>query len=105
MALAIGSDQRHPLLPELPTLAQAHAGNVNVDMWYGVFAPKGTAPEFVARLNRELREILALPEVRTAFQTQGMDPATSSPAEFAQLVARDAERWAALVRSAKIKAD
>ncbi|HZY15657.1 MAG TPA: tripartite tricarboxylate transporter substrate binding protein [Ramlibacter sp.] len=105
VALAIGSDQRHPLLPELPTLAQAHAGNVNVDMWYGVFAPKGTAPEFVARLNRELREILALPEVRTAFQTQGMDPATSSPAEFAQLVARDAERWAALVRSAKIKAD
>lgn len=103
--LGIGSDKRHALLPDVPTLAQARAGNVNVDMWYGVFAPPGTPPETVARLNRELREILASPEVRTAFQTQGMDPASSTPEEFKRLVERDAERWARLIKAQSIKAD
>ena len=79
VALAIGSDKRHPLLPQVPTLAEARAGKVNVDMWYGIFAPPGTSPELVARLNRELKDILAAPEVRAAFETQGMDPATSTP--------------------------
>jgi tripartite-type tricarboxylate transporter receptor subunit TctC len=97
IALGVGSDQRHPLLPDVPTLAEAHAGKVNVAMWYGVFAPPGTAPE--------LRDILALPEIRTAFQTQGMDPAGSTPEEFHKLVAQDAVRWAALIKSQHITAD
>ena len=105
VALGIGSEKRHALLPELPTLAEARAGNVNVDMWYGVFAPPGTPADQVARLNRELKDILALPEVRTAFQTQGMDPATSSPEEFRGLVERDAERWARLIKAQGIKAE
>ena len=74
-------------------------------MWYGIFAPPGTPADQVARLNRELNEILAAPEVRTAFESQGMDPATSSPEEFRRLVTRDAERWAALIRAAHIKAE
>lgn len=103
--LAIGSDKRHRLLPGVPTLEEAKVGKVNVDMWYGIFAPPGTSPEYVARLNRELRGILALPEIRTAFQTQGMDPATDTPEEFRKLVARDAERWVDLVKRQHIKAD
>jgi tripartite-type tricarboxylate transporter receptor subunit TctC len=105
VALGIGSEQRHPLLPEVPTLAEANAGKVNVDMWYGIFAPASASPEFVARLNRELKDILASPEVRTAFQTQGMDPAASTPEEFRKLVAQDAERWAQLVKQQNIKAE
>jgi tripartite-type tricarboxylate transporter receptor subunit TctC len=105
VALGIGSDKRHPLLPELPTLKEAKAGDVNVDMWFGIFAPPGTPPAEVQKLNQELRDILASPEVRTAFSTQGMDPASSSPEEFRRLVSRDADRWAGLIRSAKIKAD
>jgi tripartite-type tricarboxylate transporter receptor subunit TctC len=105
VALGIGSDKRHPLLPEVPTLEQAKAGKVNVAMWYGVFAPPGSSPDFVARLNAELKDILALPEVRTAFLTQGLDPATSTPAEFQQLVAQDARRWAALIQAQHITAD
>ena len=105
VALGIGSDKRHPLLPQVPTLAEARAGNVNVAMWFGIFAPPGTSPDVVARLNRELREILALPEVRTAFETQGMDPASSTPEEFRQLVERDAGRWAQLIQSQGITAD
>ena len=105
VALAIGSDKRHPLLPQVPTLAEAHAGNINVAMWFGIFAPPGTAPEYVTRLNLELKEILALPEVRTAFETQGMDPVSSTPDEFRRLVEQDAVRWARLIKSQGITAN
>jgi tripartite-type tricarboxylate transporter receptor subunit TctC len=104
-ALAIGSDKRHALLPQVPTLEQAHAGKINVDMWYGVFAPPGTPPDAVQRINRELHDILASPDVRTAFQTQGMDPATSTPEEFRHLVEQDADRWARLIKSQGITAE
>ena len=104
-ALGIGSDKRHPLLPDVPTLAEARAGNVNVAMWYGIFAPPGTAPDFVARLNRELRDILTQPDVRTAFETQGMDPAGSSPEEFRRLVEQDAVRWERVIKAQGIKAE
>jgi tripartite-type tricarboxylate transporter receptor subunit TctC len=105
VALGIGSDKRHPLLPQVPTLAEARAGNVNVDMWYGIFAPPGTSPEFVSRLNRELNDILAAPDVRAAFETQGMDPATSSPEEFRRLVEQDAQRWERLIKARNISAE
>jgi tripartite-type tricarboxylate transporter receptor subunit TctC len=105
VALGIGSERRHPLLPQVPTLAEAHIGNVNVDMWYGIFAPPGTSPDLVARLNHELKDILATPEVRTAFETQGMDPATSTPEEFRRLVEQDADRWAQLIKAQNIRAD
>jgi len=104
-ALAIGSEHRHPLLPDVPTLAESRAGNINVDMWYGIFAPPGTPPDFVARLNRELKEILATPEIKTAFQSQGMDPATDSPQEFRRLVEQDAGRWARLIKAQHITAE
>ncbi|NPC56585.1 tripartite tricarboxylate transporter substrate binding protein [Caenimonas soli] len=105
VALGIGSDKRHPLLPDVPTLAEARAGDVNVAMWYGIFAPPGTSPEFVSRLNRELKDILATSEVRSAFETQGMDPATSSPEEFRRLVEQDAQRWAELIKARNITAE
>jgi tripartite-type tricarboxylate transporter receptor subunit TctC len=105
VALGIGSSKRHALLPQVPTLAEARVGNVNVDMWYGVFAPPGTSPEFVARLNRELQDILALPEVRSAFETQGMDPAGSTPEDFRRLVEQDAQRWAQLIKAQGITAE
>jgi tripartite-type tricarboxylate transporter receptor subunit TctC len=104
VALAIGSEQRHALLPQVPTLEEAHAGHINVDMWYGIFAPPATSPELVTRLNHELHDILALPEIRKAFEAQGMDPATDTPEQFRQLVSRDADRWARLIKGRHIQA-
>ena len=105
VALGIGSDKRHPLMPEVPTLLEAKAGNVNVDMWYGIFAPPGTSPELVALFNREIKDILLSDEVKKAFQTQGMDPSSSSAAEFQRLVEADASRWARLIKSQNITAN
>ncbi|HEX9719594.1 MAG TPA: tripartite tricarboxylate transporter substrate binding protein [Ramlibacter sp.] len=105
VALGIGSERRHSLLPEVPTLIEARAGDITVGMWYGIFAPPGTAPDVVARLNRELKDIIATPEVRAAFETQGMDPATSTPEEFRRLVEQDADRWAQLIKAQNIRAE
>jgi tripartite-type tricarboxylate transporter receptor subunit TctC len=104
-ALAISSDKPHPLLPEVPPLRALQLGNLDVDMWYGVLAPKGTPKALIDRLSVELQGILALPEVKAAFQTQGMTPAHSSPQEFGALIERDAQRWAQVIKAQRISAD
>ena len=101
-ALAISSDKPSPLLPDVPPLRTLNMGNLNVDMWYGVFAPKGTPAAFVERLNRELKEILASPATATAFGAQGMTPASSTPEQFLQLMEADAKRWADLIKAQRI---
>ena len=104
-ALAIGSNKRHPLLPELPTVAEQQLGDVNVDMWFGMFAPKGTPPDMIQSLNREINQLLMGDDVKKAFLSQGMDPRGSTPQEFALLVRRDAERWARVVKEQGIRAE
>ena len=104
-ALATGSPQRLPQLPDVPTLAEAGARIDNVDMWYGVLAPKGAPPEIVQRLNREIGAVLKQPEVAKAFEAQGMVPATATPAGFGALIAKDAGRWAEVVRRGNITAE
>ncbi len=105
VALGIGSEKRHTLLPDLPTLAEAKAGNVNVDMWFGMFAPKGTPADIVNLYNREINQLLSGDDVKQAFLSQGMDPVGSTPQAFAQLVERDAERWSRLIKDQGIKAE
>jgi len=104
-ALATGSAKRLPQLPEVPTLAEAGVAVDNVDMWYGVLAPKGTPPEVVARLNREIAAVLRQPAVAKSFESQGMVPASSTPAEFGTLIQKDTQRWAEVVRRGNITAD
>ncbi len=104
-ALGISSDKPSPLLPQVPPLRGLGLGQLDVEMWYGVLAPHGTPTATVERLNAEIRAILARADVRTAFETQGMTPASSSPAEFRALLEKDAPRWARVVREQRIQAD
>jgi tripartite-type tricarboxylate transporter receptor subunit TctC len=104
-ALAISSDKPSPLLPAVPPLKNLKLGELDVEMWYGVMAPKGTPPAVVERLNRELKEILSRPDVRTAFETQGMLPTHSTPQAFRQRLEADARRWAELIKAQGITAD
>jgi tripartite-type tricarboxylate transporter receptor subunit TctC len=96
-ALAVGSPERQAKLPNVPTLAEAGLKGVDVDMWYGIFAPKGTPTDIVGRLNKEIVAILGTPEAKAAFEKQGLVPATSTPAELGAIVARDRARWAEVV--------
>jgi tripartite-type tricarboxylate transporter receptor subunit TctC len=104
-ALAISSDKPSPLLPDVPSLSVLKLGNMNVDMWYGVLAPAGTPRPYIERLNKELAEVLALPAVAKAFETQGMTPAPSTPEAFQQTMATDARRWADLIKAQGITAE
>jgi len=104
-ALATGSGQRLPQLPDVPTLAEAGVTADNVDMWYGVLAPKGTPANVVARLNTEIAAVLKSPEVAKSFESQGMVPASSTPAAFGALIQKDAQRWATVVKKGNITAD
>lgn len=104
-AIATGSAKRLPQLPDVPTLAEAGVTPDNIDMWYGVLAPKGTPADVVERLNLEIGKVLRQPEVAKSFESQGMVPAVSTPAAFGALVAKDAQRWAEVVKKGNITAD
>ena len=104
-AIATGSAKRLAQLPNVPTLAEAGVTPDNVDMWYGVLAPKGTPSDVVERLNVEIGKILKHPDVAKSFESQGMVPAASTPAAFGALVAKDAQRWAEVVKKGNITAD
>ena len=82
-AIAAGSPERLPQLPDVPTLGESGLKGVDVDMWYGLFAPKGTPADIVERLNREVGAILTAPEARAAFEAQGLMPTSSTPAATA----------------------
>src|SRR3954451_3605182 len=88
-AIATGSPKRLPQLPNVPTLIEAGLVGADVDMWYGLFAPKDTPAPLVERLNREVAEILGSPEAKSVFDAQGMVPTTSTPAALREIVARD----------------
>ena len=105
VALAISSDQPNPLLPQVPPLNTLRLGNFNVDMWYGVLAPAATPRSDIDRLNTHLRDILALPAVASAFETQGMTPEHSSPEAFRQVMVADAKRWSELIKAQGITAE
>lgn len=104
-ALGIGSPQPHPLLPGVLPLRQLGLGGIEVDIWYGVLAPRGTPEPVVARLATELSAILALPEVHRAFATQGMTPQHRGPEDFGRLIKADAERWQRVIRTQGIRAE
>ena len=104
-ALGISSDKPSALLPAVPPLRELKLGDLDVEMWYGVLAPKGTPAPVVERLSRELKDILARPDVKAAFQTQGMLPTHSTPEAFRKIMAADAKRWSDLIKTQGISAD
>jgi len=103
--IATGSPKRLPQLKEVPTLKEAGLKDADVDMWYGLFAPKGTPAEVVQRMNQAINRVLENPSVATAFDAQGMVPATSSATGFGELVVRDAKRWDEVISRNGINAD
>ena len=104
-AIAAGSPRRLPQLPDVPTLIEAGLVGADVDMWYGLFAPKATPAPLVERLNREVAEILGSADAKAVFDAQGMVPTTSTPDALETIVVRDRKRWAEVVASRGIVAE
>lgn len=102
--LAIGADKRLPLLPDVPTLAEAGVkGDLLVPVYFAVAAAAGTPPAIVARLNDEMRRALTAPDVVEKLTANGLVPVASSPQAMAALVAQDVAKFAALVKTIGIK--
>ena len=102
-ALAVTSPQRSPLAPDLPTMAEAGVPGYEMIGWNGIFAPKGTPPEVVARLHAELVKILRAPEVKQHLATLGAEPGGEKPEEFAAFVKAESERWGKIIKDKGIK--
>jgi tripartite-type tricarboxylate transporter receptor subunit TctC len=104
-ALGIGSKKRNPIANQIPTFNELKIGDVDVSMWFGVMSPKGVPIEEFNRLSQAIRDVLSDPEIKTIFSGQGLEPATSTPAAFKDIVDKDAVRWAKTIKEQNITAE
>jgi tripartite-type tricarboxylate transporter receptor subunit TctC len=101
--LAVNAPQRSPLLPEIPTLAEAGLPAFDRYTWFGLFAPAGTPPDIVRRLQAEVAAALKSPDLRERFDAVGAEPVGSSSEQFVERIKSDSVRWAEVIRKADVK--
>ena len=104
-AIAIGSPQRSPQLPDVPTLAEFGLAGFDADAIFGVYAPAGTPRDIVARLNTEINRALATVALKERIMAVGNIPAAMSPDEFGERAREDSKRFGAIIRERGITAD
>lgn len=104
-ALAATGSKRVPVLPQVPTFAEAGLPAYDHKTWWGVFAPAGTPKAVVDRLNAEIGKMLASAKVRQRLDDAGVEPKTTTPEEFAALLRADATELGKLISTANIKMD
>ena len=102
-ALAITTDKRDAAFPAVPTLGEAGVPDMVISLWTGLVAPVGTPAGIVALLNKAIAETLAMPEVRAALVKIAVEPRSTTPQQYRDLIARDAARWKAVAAAANIK--
>jgi tripartite-type tricarboxylate transporter receptor subunit TctC len=103
--LAVGSSKRSPLYPDVPTLDEVGLKGFDADTLFGFYAPAGTPPDIVNRLNREINKALDNPAVQERIKALGGVPATMSPQDFNARALSDSKRFGALIKERKIIAD
>jgi len=103
--LAVTSRERSPLLPNVPTAAEAGVSDFVVDSWFGLVVPAATPASIVQRLNAEVIRIGNLPDVRDRLGTQGLSVTTSTPEAFTQTIRADYERWGKVVDASGARLD
>lgn len=102
--LAVTEEKRSPLLPEAPTVAETLPG-YELSVWYGAFGPAGMPPELTARLNREINQILKRPDVIKKMGDMGVLLTETTPEQFGQILARDADKYGKLIKELGITAE
>jgi tripartite-type tricarboxylate transporter receptor subunit TctC len=104
-ALGVTTAQRAPALPDVPTIAEAGIAGYEMSQWYGLLAPAGTPSAIVERLNADANRALQHPEIRSRLQTEGAQPAGSTPQEFGVFFKAEIAKWSGVVRKAGIRAE
>jgi tripartite-type tricarboxylate transporter receptor subunit TctC len=103
--LFVSSAARTAALPEVPTIAEAGVTGAEAVGWHGIVAPAGSDPAITARLNAEVRRILRRPDVAERVASLGVEPVDEPPEALGTLIRADAERWAEVIRRARIQPD
>ncbi len=104
-AIALGSAKRSAALPDLPTVAESGLPGFDLSAWNGVMAPRGTPNAIIMQINREMRRIIEIPEIRERAAAQRADLVVNSPQEFTTYVQAQIQKWAKLVRESGMKND
>lgn len=104
-ALAVTSAKRSPLLPDVPTMAEAGVRGFEPAVWFGLFAPAGTDPKITALLNQEVVAALKDPVVKERFHSMGAEIIGSTPEQFKSMLESEVTKWAAIVKANNIKLD
>jgi tripartite-type tricarboxylate transporter receptor subunit TctC len=102
--LAVTGAERAEATPEIPTLAEAGVEGVNVQQWWGVFAPAGTPDEIVAKINAHINQVLESDETKEFLGRDGGEPWPMTPEEFDAHVDEELQKWAAIAEEAGISA-
>jgi tripartite-type tricarboxylate transporter receptor subunit TctC len=103
--LAVSGDKRLPSVPNLPTFKEIGMPIVEVGSWQGFLASKGTPPAMAARLNAEIKKILAMPEIANKIVDLGGEVRTDTPVEFGAWIGKAIDDWGAVVKAEGIQVD
>ncbi len=103
--IAIAAAERSPLMPNVPTLGQDGMKSFDVENFYAVYVPKGTSPNIVAKLEREIRKILTNPDFKARMATQDIHPQFANSEKLGEITANEASKWEKVVKSANVKVD
>lgn len=103
--LAVTSKKRHPLLPNVPTVAESGYPGFEALSWQGLFAPAGTPPELVARISAEVNKAIKTPDIQDFFASRGFLIEGTTPAAFKAFIEAELKKWSAIVKASGAKAD
>ena len=101
--LGITSAARSPIVPDIPTVAEAGLPGYESVQWYGMLAPARTPRDIITRLHGEATRVLQQPEIKARFAGDGADPVGSSPEEFTRYIQSELTKWAKVARDAGIQ--
>lgn len=101
--LAVAGSKRFEGMPELPTMSEAGLKGFEVNNWYGLFAPAGTAKDIIARASAEAAKALAAPDVKKRLMDAGIIATSSSPEVFAAYTRAETAKWSKVIKDANIK--
>jgi tripartite-type tricarboxylate transporter receptor subunit TctC len=103
--LAITTTTRYPTLPDLPTMVEAGVPGYEASSWFGIMVPAGTPKDIIARLNAEVRKIMALSDVRERFDQQGAIASPGTPEDFDAFIRAEIAKWGKVVKASGAKVD